>query len=51
MGRQIIISSSGEVLDTMIAEITMLNTGTPTQKASDEARAIAAKYGLEFLLF
>jgi hypothetical protein len=33
----------------MIAEVTLLDTGTPTQKASDEARAIAAKYGLEFL--
>jgi mannose-6-phosphate isomerase-like protein (cupin superfamily) len=49
VGRQIIISSPGGVFDAMIAEVTLLDTGTPTQKASDEARAIAAKYGLEFL--
>jgi mannose-6-phosphate isomerase-like protein (cupin superfamily) len=49
VGRQIIISSPGGVFDAMIAELTMLDTGTPTQKASNEARAIAAKYGLEFL--
>ncbi len=49
VGRQIIISSPGGVFDAMIAEVTMLDTGTPTQRASDEARAIAAKYGLEFL--
>jgi mannose-6-phosphate isomerase-like protein (cupin superfamily) len=49
MGRQIIISSPGGVFDAMIAEVTMLDTGSPTRQASDEAKAIATKYGLEFL--
>ena len=48
-GRQIIISSPGGVFDAMIAEVTMLDTGSPTRKGSDDARAIATKYGLEFL--
>jgi hypothetical protein len=33
----------------MIAEVTMLDTGSPTRAASEEARAVATKYGLEFL--
>lgn len=49
VGRQIIISSPGGVFDAMIAELTMLDTGSPTRQASGEARAIATKYGLEFL--
>jgi hypothetical protein len=49
VGRQIIISSPGGVFDAMIAELTTLDTGSPTTKASDTARAIATKYGLEFL--
>ena len=49
VGRQIIISSPGGVFDPMIAEVTMLDTGNPTRQASDDARAIATKYGLEFL--
>jgi mannose-6-phosphate isomerase-like protein (cupin superfamily) len=49
VGRQIIISSPGGVFDAMIAEITMLDTGSPTRQASEEAKAIANKYGLEFL--
>jgi mannose-6-phosphate isomerase-like protein (cupin superfamily) len=49
VGRQIIISSPGGVFDAMIAEVTMLDTGGPTRKASEEAKAIATKYGLEFL--
>ena len=49
VGRQIIISSPGGVFDAMIAEVTMLDTGSPSRSASDEARAIAKKYGLEFL--
>jgi mannose-6-phosphate isomerase-like protein (cupin superfamily) len=49
VGRQIIISSPGGVFDAMIAELSMLDAGSPTTKASDEARAIATKYGLEFL--
>jgi mannose-6-phosphate isomerase-like protein (cupin superfamily) len=49
LGRQIIISSPGGVFDAMIAEVTMLDTGSPTRQASEEAKAIASKYGLEFL--
>jgi mannose-6-phosphate isomerase-like protein (cupin superfamily) len=49
VGRQIIISSPGGIFDAMIAEVTMLDTGTPTRPGSGEARAIATKYGLEFL--
>jgi len=49
MGRQIIISSPGGIFDSMIAEVTMLDTGSPGRIASDEAKAIAATYGLEFL--
>ena len=48
-GRQIIISSPGGIFDSMIAEVTMLDTGSPTRNASEEAKAIAANYGLEFL--
>jgi mannose-6-phosphate isomerase-like protein (cupin superfamily) len=49
VGRQIIISSPGGVFDAMIAEVIMLDTGSPTRQASDDAKAIATKYGLEFL--
>jgi mannose-6-phosphate isomerase-like protein (cupin superfamily) len=49
VGRQIIISSPGGVFDAMIAEVTMLDTGSPTHRASEEAKAIATKYGLEFV--
>jgi mannose-6-phosphate isomerase-like protein (cupin superfamily) len=49
VGRQIIISSPGGIFDAMIAEVTMLDTGSPTRAASDDARAVATKYGLEFL--
>ena len=49
VGRQIIISSPGGVFDAMIAEITMLDTGSPTRQGSEEAKVIATKYGLEFL--
>ena len=49
VGRQIIISSPGGIFDSMIAEVTMLDTGSPGRNASDEAKAIAARYGLEFL--
>ena len=49
VGRQIIIRSPGGIFDAMIAEVTMLDTGSPTRDASDEAKAIAARYGLEFL--
>ena len=49
VGRQLIISSPGGVFDAMIAEVTLLDTGSPTRGASEEAKAIATKYGLEFL--
>jgi mannose-6-phosphate isomerase-like protein (cupin superfamily) len=49
VGRQIIISSPGGIFDAMIAEVTMLDTGSPTRAGSGEAHAIATKYGLEFL--
>ena len=49
VGRQIIISSPGGIFDAMIAEVTMLDTGSPTRPASSEAHDVATKYGLEFL--
>ena len=49
VGRQIIISSPGGIFDALIAEVTMLDTGSPTRAASDEAKAVATTYGLEFL--
>ena len=49
VGRQIIISSPGGIFDAMIAEVTLLDTGSPTRQGSREAHAIATKYGLEFL--
>ena len=49
VGRQIIISSPGGIFDSMIAEMTLLDTGSPTRQASEEAKAIATRYGLEFL--
>jgi len=49
VGRQLIISSPGGVFDAMIAEVTMVDTGSPTGDASEAAKAIATKYGLEFL--
>jgi mannose-6-phosphate isomerase-like protein (cupin superfamily) len=49
LGRQIIISSPGGVFDAMIAEVSMLDTGSPNRQASEEAKAIATRYGLEFL--
>ena len=33
----------------LIAEVTMLDTGSPTRQASEDAKSIATKYGLEFL--
>ena len=49
IGRQLIISSPGGVFDAMIAEAAMLDTGSPTRPGSDSAKAIATRYGLEFL--
>ena len=49
IGRQIIISSPGGVFDAMIAEVTMLDTGSPTRPASEDVKAVAMRYGLEFL--
>lgn len=48
-GRQIIISSPGGIFDAKIVELTTLDSGSPTRQASEEAKAIATKYGLEFL--
>ncbi len=49
VGRQLIISSPGGIFDAMIAEISVLDTGSPTRPASQQAKTIAEKYGLEFL--
>lgn len=49
VGRQIIIRLSGGIFDAMIAEAAMLDTGSPKSRASDEAKAIAAWNGLEFI--
>lgn len=49
IGRQIIISSPGGIFDAMIAEVTVLDTGSPGRPSSSEAKAFAAKYGLEFV--
>ncbi len=49
IGRQLIISSPGGIFDAMIAEVSALDTGSPTRPASQQAKAIAEKYGLEFL--
>ena len=48
-GRQIIISSPAGIFDAMIAEASVLDTGSPTRAASEKAKAVATKYGLEFL--
>ena len=48
-GRMQMISSPGGIFDTFIAEVSALDTGSPTQRASDEARDIATRHGLEFL--
>ena len=48
-GRQLIISSPGGIFDVMIAELTGLDTGSPTRAGAEEAKAVAARYGLEFL--
>ena len=49
VGRQLIISSPGGIFDAMIAEVSMLDTGSPTRQGSADAKTIATKYGLEFL--
>jgi len=49
VGRQLIISSPGGIFDAMVAEMATLDTGSPTRQASQDAKAIAAKHGLEFL--
>jgi hypothetical protein len=45
----VIISSPGGIFDAFIAEVTMPDTGSPMRAASDQAPAVATKYGLEFL--
>jgi hypothetical protein len=48
-GRRIIIGSPGGIVDAMLAEVTMHDTGSPTRQGPDEARAIATRHGIEFL--
>jgi hypothetical protein len=48
VGRQVIIRSPGGIFDAMLAKVTMMGTGSPTQAAaSDEVGVITTKYGLE----
>jgi hypothetical protein len=52
VGRQIIISSPGGIFDAFIAEVaaSMVDSGSPARPGvAVEFRAIAAKYGMEFL--
>ncbi len=52
VGRQIIISSPGGIFDAFIAEVatSMVDSGSPSRPgAAIGLRAIAAKYGMEFL--
>lgn len=51
-GRQLIISSPGGIFDAFVAEVatSMVDSGSPsTPGAATDFRAIAAKYGVEFL--
>ncbi|NVK43525.1 MAG: cupin domain-containing protein [Oceanospirillaceae bacterium] len=48
-GRQILISSPGGIFDALVAEATALDTGSPSRPAAADAKAIATKYGVEFL--
>ena len=48
-GRQLIISSPGGIFDAMLAELKGLDTGSPERAGAQEAKAVAARYGLEFL--
>jgi mannose-6-phosphate isomerase-like protein (cupin superfamily) len=52
VGRQFIISSPGGIFDAFIAEVatSVVDSGSPSRPgAAIDFRAIAAKYGLEFL--
>lgn len=52
IGRQLIISSPGGIFDAFIAEVatSMVDSGSPsTPGVATDFRAIAAKYGVEFL--
>ena len=52
MGRQLIISSPGGIFDAFIAKVasSMVDSGSPGKPGpATDFRAIAAKYGLEFL--
>lgn len=52
IGRQLIISSPGGIFDAFIAEVatSMVDSGSPSRPgAATDFRAIAAKYGMEFL--
>lgn len=51
-GRQLIISSPGGIFDAFVAEVasSMVDTGSPSKRGvATDFRAIAAKYGMEFL--
>jgi mannose-6-phosphate isomerase-like protein (cupin superfamily) len=51
-GRELIISSPGGIFDAFIDEVvtSMTNSGSPTRSGpATDFRAIAAKYGIEFL--
>ncbi len=51
-GRQLIISSPGGIFDAFVAEVaeSMVDSGSPSRPgAATDFRAIAAKYGMEFL--
>lgn len=52
VGRQFIISSPGGIFDAFIAEVatSMVDSGSPSKPgAATDFRAIAAKYGMQFL--
>jgi mannose-6-phosphate isomerase-like protein (cupin superfamily) len=52
IGRQLVISSPGGIFDAFISEVakSAVNTGSPSSPGpATDFRAIAAKYGIEFL--
>ena len=52
VGRQLLISSPGGIFDAFIAEVaaSMVDSGSPSKPgAATDFRAIAGKYGMEFL--
>ena len=50
IGRQLVISSPGGIFDAFISEVAKVASGTPPNPGpATDFRAIAAKYGIEFL--